>query len=208
MMKSYYKTPDTLEAGIDEAGRGTLIGRVYAASVILPMDIEFEVRDSKKLSRRKRLILKDEIEENAIDFAVASIDNNEIDQINILNASIKAMHQSLKQLNVEPELILVDGNRFKIFRNSNGHVIPHKCIIGGDDTYNSIAAASILAKVYHDEHIEDLCNQYPILDEYYDLNKNMGYGTVKHREGIDKYGVSPFHRQSYKTCFGKELLDL
>lgn len=207
-MKYYYKTPDTLEAGLDEAGRGTLIGNVYAAAVILPSDIEFEVRDSKKLNRRKRLILRDEIEENAIDFAVSSIDNNEIDQINILNASIDAMHLSLKKLNVEPELILADGNRFKIFRNTNGHMIPHKCIVGGDDIYNSIAAASILAKVYHDEHIEDLYNKYPILDEYYDLKNNMGYGTVKHRTGIDKYGISPFHRKSYKTCFNKELIDL
>lgn len=206
-MLPFYKI-DTLEAGIDEAGRGTLIGDVYAAAVILPPEIDFEVNDSKKLSARKRLILKDNIEETAIDFAVASMNNQEIDEINILNAAITSMHKALDQLNVQPEFILVDGNRFKSYYDSRGEKIPHQCVVGGDAKYNSIAAASILAKVYHDIHIEKLCEEYPILDEYYDLSNNMGYGTKKHLNGIDTYGITQFHRKSYKTAFNKSFINL
>lgn len=202
-MKSYYYNSDIFEAGVDEAGRGTLIGPVFASAVILPPDIDFTVKDSKKLSKRQRTILRDEIEENSIDYAISYIDNNEIDKINILNSSIKAMHQALEQLSIIPELIIVDGNRFKPFHN-----IPHHCIIKGDSLYNSIASASILAKVYHDEYMEKLCDKYNVLDEYYDIKNNMGYGTQKHRDGIDKYGITEFHRKTYKSSFNKEFLDL
>jgi len=202
-MLPFYKI-NTLEVGIDEAGRGSLMGDVYVAAVILPLDIDFEVNDSKKLSRRKRLILKDNIEESAIDFSIASMNNQEIDKINILNATITSMHKALHKLNVQPEYILVDGDRFKSYYDINGQYVPHKCIVGGDAKYNSIAAASILAKVYHDKHIEELCDKYPILDEYYDILNNMGYGTKKHLNGINEYGVTQFHRKSYKSSFNKK----
>jgi ribonuclease HII len=206
-MLSFYKI-DTLEAGIDEAGRGSLIGDVYAAAVILPAEIDFEVNDSKKLSARRRLILRDNIEESAIDFAVASMSNQEIDEINILNAAIGSMHKAVNQLSVQPEFLLVDGNRFKSYYDNNGQQIPHQCVVGGDAKYNSIAAASILAKVYHDQHIEKICDTYPLLDEYYDLMNNMGYGTKRHLDGIETYGITQFHRKSYKTSFNKSVINL
>jgi len=206
-MLPFYKI-NTLEAGIDEAGRGSLIGDVYTSAVILPPDINFSVNDSKKLNARKRLILKDYIEEYAIDYSVSHMSNNDIDKINILNATINSMHNAVKKLNVEPELIIVDGNRFIPYYNENNQNIPHKCIIGGDAKYNSIAAASILAKVYHDKHIEELCDKYPILDEYYDLYNNMGYGTKKHLDGINNYGVCEYHRKSYKSSFNKKNINI
>ena len=195
-----YCFEDTLEVGIDEVARGSLIGDVYAAAVILPQEISFTVNDSKKLSKRKRLILKDCIEEEAIDFSVANIDNNIIDEINILNATIKAMHHAISGLNVEPEYIIVDGNQFKPYYNEKGTFIPYHCIIDGDAIFNSIASASILAKVYHDKYIEKLCDDYPELDEYYGLRSNMGYGTQQHLKGIKEHGVTQFHRKSYKTA--------
>ncbi len=203
-MLPYFKE-DNLEVGLDEAGRGTLIGDVYAAAVILPPEISFLVNDSKKLTRRRRLILKDCIEEEAIDFAVANNGPQRIDKINILNASIESMHKALRELNVEPEYILVDGDRFKPYYNETGQFIPHKCIIEGDATYNSIAAASILAKVYHDKHIEKLCDEYPELDDHYHLRNNMGYGTKLHIDGIQEYGITQFHRKTYKTCQNQDL---
>lgn len=206
-MLPYYR-PDVLEVGIDEAGRGSLIGDVYAAAVILPPEISFFVNDSKKLSRRRRLILKDCIEEEAIDFSVSAIDNESIDTINILNATMMAMHNAVHQLNTEPECIIVDGNYFKDYYNTKGENIRHICVVDGDSIYNSIAAASILAKVYHDQHIEQLCNDYPVLREYYKIDKNMGYGTQDHLDGIEKYGITQFHRRSYRPCKDKKLLDL
>ena len=206
-MLPYYKY-NTLEAGLDEAGRGSLMGDVYAAAVILPMEMEFEINDSKKLSKRKRLIFKDYIEEEAIDYAVAYVEPEIIDKINILNASLKAMHKSLKGLNVDPEYLIIDGDRFKTYYDSKGSFVPYKCIVNGDTTYSSIAAASILAKVYHDAHINKLCDEYPQLDEYYGLRSNMGYGTKKHLEGIEKYGITKFHRKSYKTSFNKDIIDI
>ncbi len=204
-MLPYFKE-NTLEVGIDEAGRGSLIGDVYAAAVILPPEISFEVNDSKKLSRRWRLILKDCIEEEAIDYSISHNGPQRIDKINILNATIEVMHLALKDLNVDPEYIIVDGNKFKPYYNSSNQFIPHKCMINGDATYNSIAAASILAKVYHDKHIEKLCDEYPELDEYYNLRHNMGYGTKAHLEGIDRYGITQFHRKTYKTSLNKNLV--
>jgi ribonuclease HII len=206
-MLPYYKI-NTLEVGCDEAGRGSLIGDVYAASVILPNEITFILNDSKKLSKRKRLILKDCIQEEAIDYAVDSVDNYRIDKINILNSSIEAMHKSLKKLNVQPEHIIVDGDHFNIYYDIYNNYVPHTCIINGDAKYNSIAAASILAKVYHDIHIENLCDKYPILNDYYDLKNNMGYGTLSHRNGIEKYGITKFHRITYKSSHNKKLINI
>ncbi len=195
MLKQFFEA-GKIEAGCDEAGRGCLAGPVFAAAVILPADYHNDIlNDSKQLSEKQRLLLKSEIENNAIDFAVASVDNVEIDKINILNASIKAMHIAVDKLNVIPEILLIDGNRFKIYKN-----IPHKCIIKGDATYMSIAAASILAKTYRDEYIEQLHLKYP----YYDWNKNKAYPTKKHREAIEKFGVSEYHRMSYRLLPIKE----
>lgn len=195
MLKQFFEA-GKIEAGCDEAGRGCLAGPVFAAAVILPHDYHNDIlNDSKQLSEKQRLLLKSEIENNAIDFAVASVDNVEIDKINILNASIKAMHIAVDKLNVIPEILLIDGNRFKIYKN-----IPHKCIIKGDATYMSIAAASILAKTYRDEYIEQLHLKYP----YYDWNKNKAYPTKKHREAIEKFGVSEYHRMSYRLLPIKE----
>lgn len=195
MLKQFFEA-GKIEAGCDEAGRGCLAGPVFAAAVILPHDYHNDIlNDSKQLSEKQRLLLKSEIENNAIDFAVASVDNVEIDKINILNASIKAMHLAVDKLNVIPEILLIDGNRFKIYKN-----IPHKCIIKGDATYMSIAAASILAKTYRDEYIEQLHLKYP----YYDWNKNKAYPTKKHREAIEKFGVSEYHRMSYRLLPIKE----
>ena len=195
MLKKFFEA-GKIEAGCDEAGRGCLAGPVFAAAVILPADYHNDIlNDSKQLSEKQRLLLKSEIENNAIDFAVASVDNVEIDKINILNASIKAMHIAVDKLNVIPEILLIDGNRFKIYKN-----IPHKCIIKGDATYMSIAAASILAKTYRDEYIEQLHLKYP----YYDWNKNKAYPTKKHREAIEKFGVSEYHRMSYRLLPIKE----
>ncbi len=197
-MKKFYNK-DTLEVGLDESGRGSLIGPVYIGAVILSPDDDLPVRDSKKLSKHKRLELKDVIEEYAIDYSVASIDNHTIDKINILHATIKGMHQALAGLNVEPELILVDGNYFTPPYKD----IPYETIKGGDDIYASIAAASILAKVYHDKHIEKMCDENPELEERYKLLSNMGYGTQAHRDGIAKYGITEYHRKSFKTCCPK-----
>lgn len=200
-----YLHKNILEVGIDEAGRGPLIGNVYTSGVIWPQDINFEsyamiLNDSKKISKRKRLILKDYIEEYAIDYSISFADNFTIDNKNILNATLYSMHNAIDNLNVQPEFIIVDGNRFNTYKNNSGAIIPHQCIIGGDAIYDSIAAASILAKVYHDQHIKDLCNEFPELDEYYDLSHNMGYGTTKHLAGIKKYGISKFHRKSFAPC--------
>ena len=206
-----FKNINKIEAGIDEAGRGSLIGRVYAAVVIwnpnlleiFENDIDIQhklnlIKDSKKLSKNKRNELRDFIEEYAIDYAVSYVDNDEIDNINILNAALLAMHKGLDKLNVEPDTILVDGNYFKEYY-INGKKIDYECVIKGDNTYISIAAASILAKVYHDEHIEKLCEDNEDLMKY-DLLNNMGYGTKKHLEAIKQYGISEYHRKSFKCC--------
>ena len=214
-MEAYYH-PELLEAGIDEAGRGSLIGPVFAAAVIWPKEDvnELELKDSKKLSRRQRLILKDYIEENAIDYDIGQSDHICIEKYNILQATMKAMHQAISELNVEPEILLIDGNYFKpyLITDEDNEIekqsfpiniekqIPYECIIGGDDTYNSIAAASILAKIYHDQAINKLCDEYPELDEYYDLKNNMGYGTKKHLQGLKEHGLSKFHRKNYNPC--------
>ena len=190
------------EAGIDEAGRGSLAGPVTAAAVILGKDLKNkDLNDSKKLSPKKRLELKKYIEKNALAYSVAFVNSSHIDKNNILNSTFKAMHMSLRGLDIEPNFILVDGNLFKPYRD-----LKHKCIIKGDQQYQNIAAASILAKVERDKYINEICKKYPLLNTYYDLNNNKGYGTAKHMEGIKKYGISPWHRTTYGICKTSEIL--
>lgn len=189
MLKSSF-TKDKIEAGLDEAGRGCLAGPVVAAAVILPQNYKHKLlNDSKKLSHSQRESLRLEIEKDALYFAVAEVSEKEIDQINILNASFKAMHLALDQLKFVPELLLIDGNRFKSYKN-----IPHECIVKGDGKFLSIAAASILAKTYRDEIMTNFAEKYP----QYGWERNMGYGTELHRTAIEKYGYSPLHRLTFK----------
>lgn len=180
---------DKTEAGVDEAGRGCYAGPVFAAAVILPKDFHHPLlNDSKKLSEKQRDFLRPIIEKESISFAVASIDNNEIDEINILQASFKAMHLSIDNLKTIPEILLIDGNRFKPYKN-----IQHHCVIKGDGKFSSIAAASILAKTYRDDYMKKIHSQYP----HYGWNKNMGYGTAIHRNAIVQHGLCKYHRKSY-----------
>lgn len=194
MLLPYYQSQDILECGCDEAGRGCLAGPVVAAAVILPNGFKSEtLNDSKQLSEKKRLSLRKEIEENAIAYSVCFITNQEIDKINILNASFKAMSEAVKQLNIRPELLLIDGNRFRTDLK-----IPYNCIIKGDAKYQSIAAASILAKTYRDEYMETLAKDYP----EYNWQKNKGYPTKAHREAIKQNGITPHHRLTF-NLFGE-----
>ncbi|MFN8322142.1 MAG: ribonuclease HII [Chitinophagales bacterium] len=188
MLLPFYQSK-LIEAGCDEAGRGCLAGPVFAAAVILPKSFRNEIlNDSKKLSRKQRDELRLIIEDEAIDFAVVSIDNNEIDKINILNASILAMHRTLDKLKKPFEFIIVDGNRFKPYKQT-----PHQTIVKGDGKYLSIAAASVLAKTYRDEFMEKAHEQFP----EYDWISNKGYGVEKHRKAIIQLGTSPLHRKSF-----------
>ena len=188
MLQAYlYKTKT--EAGLDEAGRGCYAGPVFAAAVILPKDFFHPLlNDSKQLTEKQREELRQVIEKEAIDFAVASVDNEEIDVINILQASFKAMHLALDKLKKSPQLLLVDGNRFRPYKE-----IKHRCIIKGDGIYASIAAASILAKTYRDEYMQQLHQEYA----YYGWNSNKGYGTLEHRMAIEKEGLCKYHRKSF-----------
>ena len=195
--------PNLKEVGIDEAGRGCLSGRVYVGAVILPKSIDDEkhkeIKDSKKLSRKKRKELRHYIEKTALSYSVAYAEPNEVDAKNILRATLDTMHKAVDGLDIVPDQILVDGNRWNIYTNINGDVIPHQLIKGGDNKYYSIAAASILAKVYHDEYVEKLCTQNPDYNKYDWLN-NMCYGTVKHREAIQKHGITKHHRKTFGIC--------
>ena len=205
-MNLYYNQ-NNLEVGIDEVARGCLFGRVYTAAVIWTNDEienkEFDlpiIKDSKKLSKKKREELFNLIKEYALDYSITYIEPDIIDNFNILNSTLLSMHNALDNLNIQVDNILVDGNRFNPYITSNGILIPHKCIIDGDEKYQSIACASILAKVAHDHYIEELCQKFPDLNEKYDLLSNMGYGTKKHQEGIIKYGLSSFHRKTFGIC--------
>lgn len=196
MLKNYYEQ-GRVEAGCDEAGRGCLAGSVYAAAVILPPDYHNErLNDSKKLTARQRYALRQDIERDAVAWAVGVVTPQEIDQINILNASILAMHRALDQLQVRPEAIIVDGNRFKPYRD-----LPHTTIVKGDGKYLSIAAASILAKTYRDDEMVCLAQEYPD----YDWQHNMGYPTRKHREAIRQHGITPYHRRTFNLLGSEEL---
>ena len=185
-----YFQQDLIEAGCDEAGRGCLAGSVFAAAVILPSDFFHpDLNDSKQINEAKRDKLRPIIEKEAIAWSVASVNPAEIDTINILNASILAMHKALDGLKKKPGLLLIDGNRFHKYKR-----IPHKCIIGGDGLYASIAAASVLAKTYRDEYMEQLHAEFPV----YGWDQNKGYGTIKHRKALLEHGPSPVHRLSFR----------
>ena len=196
MLKSHYYE-GLMEAGCDEAGRGCLAGSVYAAAVILPTNYKNDLlNDSKKLSAKKRYALRKIIEHDAIAWAVGIVIPEEIDKINILNASFLAMHRALDQLKMRPEAIIVDGNRFTPYQD-----LPFTTIVKGDGKYLSIAAASILAKTYRDDYMLSLAEKYP----QYDWQSNMGYPTKKHREAIRQYGITPFHRKSYNLLGDEQL---
>lgn len=196
MLRPYYYE-GTTEAGCDEAGRGCLAGSVYAAAVILPPDYHNELlNDSKQLTERRRYQLRETIEHDAISWAVGIVTPEEIDHINILNASILAMHRALDQLTVRPEAVIIDGNRFKPYRD-----LPWTTIVKGDGKYLSIAAASILAKTYRDDYMNALAEEYP----QYDWRSNKGYPTKKHREAIKAYGITPLHRKSYNLLGDGQL---
>ena len=196
-----YLQENRIEAGCDEAGRGCLAGAVYAAAVILPPDFKNEMlNDSKQLTEKQRYALRSVIEESALAWAVGIVSPEEIDQINILNASFWAMHRAIDQLKIRPEHLLIDGNRFNPYPN-----ISHTTIVKGDGKYLSIAAASILAKTYRDDYMNQLHREYPV----YDWDHNKGYPTKKHRAAIAEHGISPYHRKSYNLLGNGQLtLDL
>ena len=196
MLKSHFYE-GKIEAGCDEAGRGCLAGSVYAAAVILPEDYQNELlNDSKQLTEKKRYQLREIIKRDAIAWAVGIVSPEEIDKINILNASILAMHRALDQLKVRPEAIIVDGNRFKPYQE-----LPYTTIVKGDGKYLSIAAASILAKTYRDDYMNKLAEEHP----QYDWLSNKGYPTKKHREAIKQFGITPYHRKSYNLLGDGQL---
>jgi ribonuclease HII len=201
LLNKYYE--GKIEAGCDEAGRGCLAGSVYAAAVILPEGYQNELlNDSKQLSEKKRYQLREIIERDAVAWAVGIVTPEEIDKINILNASILAMHRALDQLKVRPEAIIVDGNRFKPYKDpSDGKALPSTTIVKGDGKYLAIAAASILAKTYRDDYMNELAKEYP----QYDWLSNKGYPTKKHREAIKQFGITPYHRKSYNLLGDGQL---
>lgn len=189
MLEPFYQT-ELREAGSDEAGRGCYAGPVFAAAVILPADFYHPLlNDSKQVAAKDREVLREVIQSSAISWAVASIDHEEIDRINILKASFKAMHLAIDQLKPKPQLLLIDGNRFIPYKK-----VPHRCIIKGDGKYASIAAASILAKTFRDAYMEQLHEEFP----HYGWIRNKGYGTLEHRKAIEKYGLCKYHRKSYQ----------
>ena len=217
MLLNHYYT-DKIEAGCDEAGRGCLAGSVYAAAVILPEGYQNELlNDSKQLTEKRRYELREMIERDAIAWAVGVVTPEEIDKINILNASILAMHRALDQLKVRPEAIIVDGNRFKPYYRLEvrgeglevrgeglevrGEKLPHTTIVKGDGKYLSIAAASILAKTYRDDYMNQLAEEYP----QYDWKSNKGYPTKKHRDAIRQYGITPYHRKTFNMLGDGQL---
>ncbi|AVR44275.1 ribonuclease HII [Christiangramia fulva] len=186
-------------AGTDEAGRGCLAGPVTAAAIILPNSFKNEIlNDSKQVNSANRKLLKKIIEKEAVCFAVAHVFMEEIDKINILNASILAMHKALEQISINPDCIIVDGNRFKPFRK-----IPHECIIKGDGKFKEIAAASILAKTYRDEYMQRIHDEFPM----YNWKKNKGYPTAEHRRAIREYGPCPYHRKSFRLLPEQLIMD-
>ena len=198
MLKQYYHS--LFEAGTDEAGRGCLAGPVTAAAITLPKNFTNDVlNDSKQLSEVKRTLLKPILEDVAISFSVCHVFQDEIDEINILNASFLAMHRAIDKLQPLPDFIIVDGNRFKTYPN-----IDHECIIKGDGKYMSIAAASVLAKTHRDEYMAKIHEEFPM----YNLKKNKGYPTKEHREAIRKYGITKYHRKSFRQLPEQLTLDI
>jgi len=200
MLSSHYYNDYALEAGCDEAGRGCLAGSVFAAAVIFPADYHnADLNDSKQLSARRRYALREVIERDATAWAVGIVTPEEIDHINILNASILAMHRALDKLAVRPQAVIVDGNRFKPYGT-----LPYTTIVKGDGKYLSIAAASILAKTFRDDYMDELDEKYP----QYDWKSNKGYPTRKHREAISRYGTTPYHRMSFNLLGNTGELNL
>lgn len=192
-----YLNKELIEAGCDEAGRGCLAGAVYAAAVILPTDyVNERLNDSKKLTEHQRYALREEIERDALAWAVGVVLPAEIDKINILNASFLAMHRAINQLSIRPQHLLIDGNRFNKY-----HDVPHTTVVKGDGKFLSIAAASILAKTYRDDYMNKLHEEYPM----YDWKGNKGYPTKKHREAIAKYGTTPYHRMTFNLLGDGQL---
>ncbi len=192
-----YLNKDLIEAGCDEAGRGCLAGSVFAAAVILPVDFKNELlNDSKQLNEKQRYALREVVEKEAIAWAVGIVTAEEIDKINILNASILAMHRAVDQLTVIPQHLIIDGNRFKKYNE-----IPHTTVVKGDGKYLSIAAASILAKTYRDDYMNRLHQEFPV----YDWDHNKGYPTKKHRAGIAQYGTTPYHRMTFNLLGDGQL---
>lgn len=192
-----YLNPDLIEAGCDEAGRGCLAGSVYAAAVIFPKDyFNKDLNDSKQLTARQRYKLREQIEHDALAWAVGIVTAQEIDKMNILRASITAMHRAIDQLTIQPETLIIDGNRFYPYKN-----LPHQTIVKGDGKYLSIAAASILAKTYRDDYMKALHEEYP----YYGWDHNAGYPTKEHRQGIAEHGLSPYHRLSFNQLGDGQL---
>ena len=188
MLQPYF-LKSKIEAGLDEAGRGCYAGPVFAAAVILPKDFKHPLlNDSKQLTEKQRDLLRPVIEKESISFAVSSVDNDEIDAINILQASFKAMHQAIESLKQTPQQLLIDGNRFRPYKS-----IEHRCFIKGDGIYASIAAASVLAKTYRDAYMLQLHKEYPV----YAWNNNKGYGTAAHRAAIEQHGLCRYHRKSF-----------
>lgn len=191
--------PDLIEAGCDEAGRGCLAGAVFAAAVILPKGFICEkLNDSKQLTEKERYALRPLIEEQALAWAIGIVDQKEIDEINILNASFLAMQRAVASLKIRPQHLLIDGNRFRKYED-----IPHTCVVKGDGKLLPIAAASVLAKTYRDDYMLNLHREYPL----YDWDHNKGYPTKKHREAIDKYGVTPYHRLTFNLTDKQLKLD-
>lgn len=192
-----YLHPELIEAGCDEAGRGCLAGAVYAAAVILPHDFHNELlNDSKQLSEKQRYALREVIEKEAVAWAMGVVTPEEIDKINILNASFLAMHRAIDELKVRPQHLLIDGNRFNKYQD-----LPHTTIVKGDGKYLSIAAASILAKTYRDDYMKELHEAYP----QYDWKGNKGYPTPKHRAAIAQYGITPYHRKTFNLLGNEQL---
>ncbi len=192
-----YMHENLIEAGCDEAGRGCLAGAVYAAAVILPHDFRNELlNDSKQLTEKQRYTLREIVEHEALAWAVGVVTPEEIDRINILNASFLAMHRAIDQLKLRPEHLLIDGNRFKKYQD-----VPYTTVVKGDGKYMSIAAASVLAKTYRDDYMNSLAKEYP----QYDWESNKGYPTKKHREAIRIFGVTPYHRMSYNLLGDGQL---
>ena len=190
-------TENLIEAGCDEAGRGCIAGPVVAAAVILPRGMDFpDFDDSKKLSEKQREKLRIKVLENAAAYGVGVVSAEEIDEINILNASFLAMHRAIDQLKIRPELLLIDGNRFNPYKG-----IKHQCIVGGDAKYQAIAAASILAKTTRDHIMEELDNQYP----KYNWKKNKGYPTIEHKNAVAEFGMSPYHRKTFNMSIQLKL---
>jgi len=195
LLKLFYQT-ELIEAGCDEAGRGCLAGPVFAAAVILPEGFYHEkLNDSKQVNEENRYELREYIEKNAISYHVAMVDHEEIDRINILNASFKAMHLAVDKLKKKAQFLIIDGNRFTKYKR-----VPHQCIVQGDGEYASIAAASILAKTYRDDFMRRLHDEFP----HYKWSNNKGYATEEHRKAIEQFGLSPYHRRSF-SCSSKQL---